>query len=196
VTLVQQPTTDTGDWEPSPFDQEPLPTPVPMHGDRDQARVLTRIQAAAADRLMGMTWQQIADRNGYASRGAVCAAVLGFLRRSASENISALRDQETARLDRAAAALWPQVLQGNARAQDTWLRNRAAFRALHGLNAPLQVTLSSGAQAALQDALTDAETIVMGLVTARSDDTTGNGRPGWMASVADDLAAEAAETRR
>jgi hypothetical protein len=173
VTLVQHHT----EWEPTPQDLED----APIHGDRDGARVLTRIEAAAADRLMGMTWEQVARRNGYASRGAVCGSVLAYLRRQTNETIGALRDQETARLDRAAAALWPKVLQGDARAQDTWLRNRASFRALHGLNAPLQVTLSSGAQAALADALGDAEAIVMGLVTARSDEPLEGPAPagGW-----------------
>lgn len=190
MTLVQQPT-DTH-WEPSPFDLE---RPEVQQGDRDQTRVLTRIQAAAADRLMCMTWQQVADRNGYASKGAACSAVLGYLRRTTDETIGALRDQESARLDRAAAALWAKVLNGDARAQDTWLRNRASFRALHGLNAPLQVTLSSGAQAALADALGDAEAMVMGLVTARSDEPVPDGEPGWMAGVAADLAAEAEATR-
>lgn len=166
MTLVQQPT-DTG-WEPSDHDLEAAPV---RQGDRDAARTLSRIEAAAADRLMGMTWQQVADRNGYASKGAVCTAVLGYLRRRTDETVGALRDQESARYDRAAAALWPQVLQGNARAQDTWLRNRAAFRALHGLNAPLQVTLSSGAQAALADALADLEgLLVPGEVVASSDE--------------------------
>lgn len=165
MTLVQQqPSTEA--WEPSAHDLE-RPGPPPIDGDRDQTRVLTRIAAAAADRLMGMTWQQVAERNGYSGKGAACTAVLGYLRRSTNETIGALRDQESARLDRAAAALWADVLAGKPRAQDTWLRNRAAFRALHGLNAPLQVTLSSGAQAALADALGDAETLVMGLVTAR-----------------------------
>jgi hypothetical protein len=197
VTLVQQPTTDS-DWEPSPFDLEP--TPEVQQGDRDQARVLTRIAAATADRLMGLTWQQVADRNGYASKGAVCSAVLGFLRRQANENAAALRDLESARYDRAAAALYAKVLSGDARAQDTWLRNRAAYRALNGLNAPLQVTLSSGAQAALADALGDAEQLVMGLVTARSDEPIPLGPEpapaGWMAGVAADLAAETEGQRR
>jgi hypothetical protein len=172
VTLVQQTPTDTA-WEPDDFDRQPSV----QQGDRDQARVLSRIEAAAADRLMGMSWQAVADRNGYASKGSVCTAVLGYLRRQTSETLGALRDQESARLDRAAAALWPSVLQGSARAQDTWLRNRASFRALHGLNAPLQVTLSSGAQAALADALSEAEALVLdvvaGQVTARTEHPAG-----------------------
>lgn len=191
MTLVQQ---HAPDWEPTAHDLETV-DPV-QQGDRDRARVLTRIQAAAADRLMGLPWQQVADRNGYASRGAVYSAVIGYLRRQTDETISALRDQESARYDRAAASLWAKVLGGDARAQDTWLRNRAAFRALHGLNAPVQVTLSSGAQAALADALGDAEAMVMGLVTARVDEPVPDDQPGWMAGVAADLAAEVEDQRR
>lgn len=170
MTLVQH--TPTGpDWDPTPDDTERLdPTTLVRDGDRDNARLVTRVQLAAERRLMGMTWQQVADFVGYASKGAAYTAVMGYLRRQADETISALRDQESARYDRAAAALWAKVLGGDARAQDTWLRNRASFRALHGLNAPLQVTLSSGAQAALADALGDAEAMVMGLVTARVDE--------------------------
>lgn len=180
MTLVHQPP-DTSEWEPSPFDLEPT-TPTVQQGDRDQTRVLTRIGAASADRLMGMTWQQVADRNGYSSKGAACSAVLGYLRRRTDETTNALRDQESARLDRAAAALWAKVLAGDARAQDTWLRNRASFRALHGLNAPLQVTLSSGAEAALHDALTDLETVVQEVVAGTvldSVDVPVEPHPGW-----------------
>lgn len=167
MTLTHTPT--TSDWEPAPYDLEPAPSHI--DGDRDQARVLTRIQAAAADRLMRMTWQQVADRNGYSSKGAAATAVLGYMRRLTTETVAALRDQESAGLDRAAAALWPKVLNGDARAQDTWLRNRARYAALNGLNAPVQVTLSSGAQAALTDALADLEgLLVPGHVLASSDE--------------------------
>lgn len=165
MTLVQQPTTPH--WDPSDEDAERLdPQTLVRDGDRDQARLVTRVQLAAERRLMGMTWQQVADHVGYSSKSAAYTAVMGYLRRQTNETISALRDQESARYDRAAAALWPKVLGGDARAQDTWLRNRASFRALHGLNAPVQVQLSSGVQAALHDALAELDQVVLGAVVS------------------------------
>lgn len=136
-----------------------------IDGDRDQARYVTRVQHAANLRLMGLSWQRVADEAGYSSRGAAYTAVMRYLRRQADESVAELREQESARLDRAAAALWNKVLRGDARAQDTWLRNRASYRALHGLNAPVQVSLSSGAQAAMLDALAEVEHLLFREVT-------------------------------
>lgn len=183
MTLMQQPT-GLPDWDPTDTDLERLdPQNLVRDGDRDSARLITRVQLAAERRLMGMTWQQVADHVGYASKGAAFTAVMGYLRRQADETVAALREQESARLDRAGAALWAKVLGGDARAQDTWLRNRASFRALHGLNAPIQVTLSSGAQAALADALADAEALMQSLVAGevvdRVDEPAPEDAPRW-----------------
>lgn len=178
MTLTQH-QAHTDAWQPDDFDLEPQERGI--DGSRDQARLLTRIQRAADLRIGGAPWHRVADVVGYASAGAACTAVLGYLRRQANESVAALRDLESARYDAAAMAIFPKVASGDPRAQDTWLRNRAAYRALHGLNAPLQVTLSSGAQAALADALGDAEQLVMGLVTDRRDDPipTDDPTPGW-----------------
>lgn len=145
------------EWTPTEHDLQPLNGPIAIDGDRDQARVTTRIAVAASLKLQSLSWQEVADRTGYSSRGAAYSAVMPFLRRVRDENISDLREQESARLDRSAAAIWAKVLQGDARAQDTWLRNRQAFRRLHGLDAPVQVAISMGVQAEVEDALAELE---------------------------------------
>ena len=105
MTIVQTPT--HGEWTPTPDDLTPLDQHA-IDGDRDAARVITRVQRAAELRLMRMSWQQVADRTGYASRGAAYTAVMGYLRRQTDETISELREQESASYDRAALALWPR----------------------------------------------------------------------------------------
>lgn len=55
-----------------------------------------------------------------------------------------LRALEQRRLDDAAQALWPRVKEGDARAQDTWLRNRQRYAALLGLDLkPPDVTVDA-----------------------------------------------------
>jgi len=162
-----------GEWTPTDEDNQTLDLTeqrAAIDGDRDRARYVTRVAHAANLRLMGLPWQRVADEAGYASRGAAFTSVMGYLRRQADESVAELREQESARLDRAAAAIYNKVLQGDARAQDTWLRNRASYRLLNGLNAPVQVALSSGAQAAMYDALSEVEALVMGQVLDRKDD--------------------------
>lgn len=146
-----------------------------LDGDRDAARVADRVKRGAELRIQRASWQFIADELGYASAGAAFTAVMGHLRRLRDETLGDLRDEESAAYDRAAMALWPKVLAGDARAQDTWLRNRQRFARLHGLDAPVQLQLSAGAVADVEDALAELEELysgrtVPGEVLERSDE--------------------------
>lgn len=61
-----------------------------------------------------------------------------------SERADELRALEADKLDAAAKALWPRVKEGDARAQDTWLRNRQRYAALLGLDLkPPDVTVDA-----------------------------------------------------
>jgi|GEM_PF-1552761 len=58
-----------------------------------------------------------------------------------ARNADAIREQagevrvlEAERLDAAASAIWPKVMDGDLRAQDTWLRNRSRNATLLGLD--------------------------------------------------------------
>jgi DNA-binding transcriptional ArsR family regulator len=133
-----------------------------LDGDSDAVATAERVKRGAELRLQRMSWQAIADELGYADRGAAYNAVMGHLRRLRDENLADLRDQESEAYDRAAVAIWPKVLAGDARAQDTWLRNRQRFARLHGLDAPVQVSVSAGAVADVEDALAELEELYQG----------------------------------
>lgn len=150
-------------------------TTTPLDGDHDPVATAKRITRGAELRVQRMSWQFIADELGYSSRGAAYTAIMGHLRRLRDETLADLRDEESAAYDRAAASIWPKVLAGDARAQDTWLRNRQRYARLHGLDAPVQVALSAGVLSDVEDALSELEEMyagrtVPGEVLERSDD--------------------------
>lgn len=136
-------------------------------GGRPDAAARLAVQAQlVALRLQGFTYAELARRYGYASGSGVRQVVLRALQGSttAGERREAVA-LENARYDRAAAALWPKVLQGDARAHDSWVRNRQAAANLNGWNAPKQVQISAGVQAGLDDALTELDEALGEVVT-------------------------------
>lgn len=151
--------------------------PEKIHGDRDTARVSERVRGAAALKLQGLSWDEVATRADppYSSRGAAYNAVMPHLRRLRDETLQDLKDMLDGQLNRAAVAIYPKVLQGDPRAQDTWLRNRKQYADLHGLNAPVQVAISVGVAAEVDDALAELEEfaatrVVQGTVIGSTED--------------------------
>lgn len=136
-----------------------------MDGDNDAARVLQRRTEAAAMKIQGLTWQQIADQLGYASSGSAYTAVMPWLRRQAEETIADLRDLTNARLERVMTALYPKAIAGDVKAAAEFRRYLADFRRHNGLDAPVQVQISTGAEARIQSALADARSVILGLVS-------------------------------
>jgi hypothetical protein len=107
-------------------------------------------------RIEGRRVAEIAGELGMAA-GSVSNMLRRVLRDTTAlteEFANEVRALEGEKLDAAAAAIWPQVAAGDARAQDTWLRNRARFAALFGLdravppaqitNAPVSIRLEFG----------------------------------------------------
>lgn len=137
----------------------------PIDGDHDQARVVARVAEAAALKLQGLTWAQVAEQTQYASAGSAYSAVMPWLRRQAEETITDLRDLTNARLERVMVALYPKAISGDLKAAAEYRRYLADFRRHNGLDAPLQVQISSGVEARLADVLADASKVVLGLVT-------------------------------
>lgn len=85
-----------------------------------QAATAKRRQQAVAMYIAGVTdWQTIADKLGYASRGAAHTDVMRALQKVAVDTV---RDVETLlrielmRLDRLQQSLWPQALKGDMHA--------------------------------------------------------------------------------
>jgi len=112
-----------------------------------RAQTAERRAKAIALKLAGLEYETIAQRLGYASRGACCtdikralAANLEQVQQSAEE----LRTLELMRLDRLQAAAWPAAAQGDPRVIDTVLKIMAERRKyVPGLEAPArsEVTL-------------------------------------------------------
>lgn len=157
--------------------QEAIAGHLPPAGDRQGApghdaavSAATRAEMVAL-RLQGFTYEQIAERHGYATASAARQVVMRALAHVEAANVRDMRTLENARLDRAQAGLWPKVLQGDPRATDTWLRLSQRRARLNGLDAPVQVAISAGVKADLDDALADLETVVFGeVLTVRDDD--------------------------
>lgn len=143
-----------------------------IDGVRDVALVLSRVARAAELRLQRYTWQQIADECGYAGKGAACNAVLTYLRKHAHENATALREVENLKLDDDEVELLAlrddteQEPRVRIRAIEARLRLSARRSRMNGLDAPVQVQLSAGVAAELEDALSEWEDAVAGEVTA------------------------------
>lgn len=139
--------------------------PDKIDGDRDQARVANRVRLAAELRLKGHTWARVAELVGYASPGAAHNAVMPYVRAQRDETITELRDLTNARLERGMQALWPRFIRGDLPAMREYRKLLADFRRHNGLDAPVQVQVSSGAESRLADALNDATQVILGMVT-------------------------------
>jgi len=117
-----------------------MPTPKAK-----RAQVADRRQKAITLRLAGMDWQSIADRLGYADRGAACKDVARALETNLAEQSQAadtLREVESLRLDRLQAAAWPSAVKGDLKAIETVLKVIDRRVKLQGLDMPLRAELS------------------------------------------------------
>lgn len=65
-----------------------------------------RVQTAIKLRAQRLTWEEVAKRSGYASRGAAHNAVMNELHKNITEDIKQLRAEEFAMLDILHAEMW------------------------------------------------------------------------------------------
>lgn len=119
-------------------------------------------------RVLGMTYQQIADRLGYADRSTPRRLLSRHLRAVLDENIGDLRRIENERMDIAVSALMPIISSRDTdasirvRAIDSLVRVSARRAALNGLDAPITVSVQNG----LETALAELSDLVLGEVVA------------------------------
>lgn len=109
-----------------------------------QAKTADRRAKAIALHLAGMDWESIADRLGYASRGAAHTDVTRALKanlKAEAEQVETLRYTTGLRLDRLQAALWPKAVGGDTKAADTVLRIIQQRCKIEGVEAPTQIAL-------------------------------------------------------
>jgi hypothetical protein len=106
-----------------------------------RAQVAARRQRALSLRMAGLDWQSIADKLGYASRGAACTDVdraYKTIKTELDETVHVHRVLESARLDRLQVGVWTKALAGDVRAVDAVLRimtRRAKLLGLDGAGA-------------------------------------------------------------
>lgn len=123
---------------------------------RQRAEVLSLL-------LAGLTYDQIAERQGV-SRTAVAVMIGRALEAQEATGIETLRAIENARLDRAQAAIWTRVLDGDNKAIDTFLRISGRRARLNGMDAPFQIELSAHVRVEMEQALSELQDIVLGEV--------------------------------
>ena len=108
----------------------------------DEAR--EKRKQAAQLRLAGVDWQTIADRVGYASRGAAYTAVEQARQRSQrelDETVDELRQLDLDRIGRLLAAVWPKALKGDEKAVESAHKLIMSDAKLRGLEPPTKIML-------------------------------------------------------
>lgn len=95
-------------------------------------------------RLAGHTYDEIAERAGYANRGSAYAAVarhLDAVRKETAEDAEQLRQQSIARRESWLAALAPRIEEGDEKAIAVAERTQQALDRLHGLDKPAEIVV-------------------------------------------------------
>lgn len=111
-----------------------------------RAATAERRAKAIALALAGTDWQTIADRLGYASRGAAYTDVDRAMKASLAEqdtNAEQRRHVESLRLDRLQAAVWPKAVKGDPRCAEVALKIIDRRIRLHGLDAPTRISVEA-----------------------------------------------------
>ncbi|MFI7608899.1 hypothetical protein ACIBTV_27815 [Micromonospora sp. NPDC049366] len=121
-----------------------------------QAQTAKRRRDAIQLRLAGADWDTIAERLGYASRGAACTDVTRAMEKAAAEAVrdaDVLRQVELDRINRLQLAYWPKAIGGDTDAARVvqWCIDRRAK--LTGLDAPIkhQVVTMGAIEAAIAE---------------------------------------------
>lgn len=138
-----------------------IPPPSARQGDPGHDQALDRANAIRllTLRAAGMTYEQIAQEVGYADGSGARQALMRALERHEAENVTELRTIENLRLDTDERALRAIIGDTSASVKDRVAainaRTRLSARRarMNGLDAPVQVQLSAGVAAELEDAL-------------------------------------------
>lgn len=137
---------------------------------REQRNAARRIEAMSL-LLAGLSYDQIGERLGITADSAH-ELIARNLERANNRAVEELRLVENARLDRAQAAIWGQVLQGDLKAVDTFLRISSRRSKLNGLDAPQKIALSANVRVEMEQALTDLR-VILGETVDDDDDASG-----------------------
>lgn len=118
-------------------------------------------------RASRMSYDQIAQIEGYSDRASARNALMRALARHEAENVTELRTLENLALDDDERTLRTIIADRDVspalriRAIDSRTRLSARRSRLNGLDAPIQVALSAGVASDLADALAEAEAVLI-----------------------------------
>lgn len=108
----------------------------PKGGKPDIVSAAEKQAEALRLRKAGLTYEEIADRLGYANKSGAYKTVMSALRKIVQEPADELRKLEIERLDVMLASLWPFILKGSPRHVEIGLKVMDRRAALLGLDAP------------------------------------------------------------
>lgn len=148
--------------------------PVSLSHARE-LRTRERRTEVIALRIAGLSIPQIGQRMGIIHT-EVEALLESALKDTPPAATHQLRQVENQRLDRAQAAIWDKVLNGDLNAIDSYLRISQRRAALNGLDAPKQVVLSANVRVEMESALRQLEEVMLHVVEEvieDDDDDTG-----------------------
>ena len=114
-------------------------------------------------RMAGISLENIANHLDV-SEARVRVLIENLLAEAENRSAGEMRAIENARLDRAQAAIWSEVIRGDLKAINTFLRISDQRARMNGLNAPTQVDLSVNVRQEMEAALSELETMLEGEV--------------------------------
>lgn len=127
-----------------------------------EMREARRIEAMSL-KLAGASYEAIGERLGIAPQ-SVRALISRNLERADNRLVEEMRAIENARLDRAQAAIWKRVLDGELDAVRTYLQISARRAKMNGLDAPQRIALSANVRVEMEQALDELKHVVLGEV--------------------------------
>lgn len=122
------------------------------------ARRARRVEVMAL-RLAGFSHEQIAERFDVSGQ-QVQDWIDETMESAEAPNVAKMRSLENQRLDRAQSAIWSQVVAGNLKAIDTFMRLSAQRSKINGLYAATKIDMSLGIRHEMEIALTNLESLV------------------------------------
>jgi predicted XRE-type DNA-binding protein len=124
----------------------------------EEERAAKRVEALTM-RLAGFSIAQIADRLKIDDT-RVSRLINTTLQRAENQTVAEMRQVENQRLDRAQLAVWQDVLKGDVKAIDTFLKISQQRSKINGLYAPTKIDMNIGIRNEMQGALADLERLM------------------------------------
>lgn len=123
---------------------------------------------ALSFRIAGFTNEQIAERLQISPKG-VQELIERTLNGAENQGVRALRELENGRLDRAQAAIWTKVLEGDLNAINTFLRISQHRAKINGIYAPQEIELTMSVRHEMMAALEKLDAIAEGEIIEDAD---------------------------